>query len=83
MRMCACACVCMWCLCVCFVFNVCVFYVCVYTCMCVCVCVHCACTVPTARHFETHFDGAFVSLFARSLESFLCAELKRALVRLE
>ena len=37
-------------------------------------------TVPTARRFETHFDGAFVSLFASELELFLSAELKRALV---
>jgi len=27
-------------------------------------------TVPTARRFETHFDGACVSLFASELESF-------------
>ena len=38
-------------------------------------------TVPTARRFETHFDGACVSLFASELESFLSAEVKRALVR--
>ena len=37
--------------------------------------------VPTARRFETHFDGACVSLFASELESFLSAEVKRALVR--
>jgi len=37
-------------------------------------------TVPTPRRFETHFDGAFVSLFASELELFLSAELKRALV---
>ena len=38
-------------------------------------------TVPTARRFETHFDGACGSLFASELESFLSAEVKRALVR--
>ena len=40
-------------------------------------------TVPTARRFDMHFDGACVSLFASELEPFLSAEVERALVRLK